>query len=168
MGVTLSEAAARHVTRYIAKRGKGVGVRLGVKTTGCSGLAYKLEYADAVAPEDHVFEEHGVKVLVDPKSLPYIDGTQLDFVREGLNEGFKFHNPKEKTAAVVASLFESDAARPVAAAACREPLPELIVMSPAHFVICPEWPDRHDRCSSALRRRAENVSSRTFRKALAA
>ena len=78
------------------KRGKGVGVRLGVKTTGCSGLAYKLEYADEVAPEDIVFEGHGVKVLVDPKSLPYIDGTELDFVREGLNEGFKFHNPREK------------------------------------------------------------------------
>jgi len=87
MSVTISEAAARHVTRYLAKRGKGVGVRLGVKTTGCSGLAYKLEYADEIAPEDVVFEENGVKVLVDPKSMPYIDGTQLDFVREGLNEG---------------------------------------------------------------------------------
>lgn len=96
MAVTISEAAARHVTRYIAKRGKGVGVRLGVKTTGCSGLAYKLEYADEIAPEDVVFEEHGVKVLVDPKSMAYIDGTQLDFVREGLNEGFKFHNPNER------------------------------------------------------------------------
>jgi len=96
MAVTLTEAAARHVTRYIAKRGKGVGVRLGVRTTGCSGLAYKLEYADEVAPEDHVFEGHGVKVLIDPKSLPYLDGTELDFVREGLNEGFKFHNPREK------------------------------------------------------------------------
>jgi iron-sulfur cluster assembly protein len=96
MAVTLTEAAARHVTRYLAKRGKGVGVRLGVKTTGCSGLAYKLEYADEIAPEDVVFEDHGVKVLVDPKSLPYIDGTELDFVREGLNEGFKFNNPNEK------------------------------------------------------------------------
>ena len=96
MSVTISEAAARHVTRYLAKRGKGVGVRLGVKTTGCSGLAYKLEYADEIAPEDVVFEENGVKVLVDPKSMPYIDGTQLDFVREGLNEGFKFHNPNAK------------------------------------------------------------------------
>ncbi len=76
--------------------GKGVGVRLGVKTTGCSGLAYKLEYADEIAPEDVVFEDHGVKVLIDPKSLPYLDGTELDFVREGLNEGFKFHNPREK------------------------------------------------------------------------
>jgi iron-sulfur cluster assembly protein len=80
----------------LAKRGKGIGVRLGVKTTGCSGLAYKLEYADDFAPEDVIFEGHGVKVLVDPKSLPYIDGTELDFVREGLNEGFKFHNPREK------------------------------------------------------------------------
>ena len=96
MAVTLTEAAARHVTRYLGKRGKGVGVRLGVKTTGCSGLAYKLEYADELAPEDLVCEGHGVKVLVDPKSLPYIDGTELDFVREGLNEGFKFHNPREK------------------------------------------------------------------------
>ena len=94
--VTISEAAARHVTRYIAKRGKGVGVRLGVKTTGCSGLAYKLEYVDEIAPEDVVFEDKGVKVLVDPKSMPYIAGTQLDFVREGLNEGFKFNNPNER------------------------------------------------------------------------
>ncbi|MEY2678778.1 MAG: hypothetical protein RLZ00_1470 [Pseudomonadota bacterium] len=96
MAVTLTEAAARHVNRYLAKRGKGVGVRLGVKTTGCSGLAYKLEYVDEQEPEDVVFEDHGVKVLVDPKSLAYIDGTQLDFVREGLNEGFKFHNPNER------------------------------------------------------------------------
>lgn len=96
MSVTISEAAARHVTRYLAKRGKGVGVRLGVKTTGCSGLAYKLEYADEQAPEDVVFESNGVTVLVDPKSLAYIDGTQLDFVREGLNEGFRFSNPNER------------------------------------------------------------------------
>ena len=96
MAISLTEAAARHVSRYLTKRGKGVGVRLGVKTTGCSGLAYKLEYADDVAPEDHVFEHHGVKVLVDPKSLPYIDGTELDYTREGLNEGFKFRNPKVK------------------------------------------------------------------------
>ena len=96
MAVTLTEAAARHVSRYLAKRGKGVGVRLGVKTTGCSGLAYKLEYVDEVAPEDIVFENHGIKLLVDPKSLAYIDGTELDFVREGLNEGFKFNNPNER------------------------------------------------------------------------
>ena len=94
--VTLTEAAARHVQRYLARRGKGVGVRLGVKTTGCSGLAYKLEYVDEAAPEDMVFESNGVKILVDPKSLAYIEGTQLDFVREGLNEGFKFNNPNER------------------------------------------------------------------------
>ena len=96
MAVTLSESAARHVSRYIARRSKGVGVRLGVKTTGCSGLAYKLEYVDEAEPEDHVFEDFGVKVLVDPKSLAYIDGTELDFVREGLNEGFRFNNPNER------------------------------------------------------------------------
>ena len=96
MAVTLTEAAARHVSRFLTKRGKGLGVRLGVKTTGCSGLAYKLEYVDQVADEDQVFEDRGVKVLVDPKSLAYVDGTQLDFVREGLNEGFKFINPKER------------------------------------------------------------------------
>ena len=96
MAVTLSEAAARHVSRYIARRGKGVGVRLGVKTTGCSGLAYKLEYVDDVAPEDALFEQHGVKLMVDPKSLAYIDGTELDYVREGLNEGFRFSNPNER------------------------------------------------------------------------
>ena len=82
MAVTVTEPAARHVTRYLSRRGKGVGVRLGGKTTGCSGLAYKLEYADEIAPEDVVFEDHGVKVLIDPKSLPYLDGTELDFVRE--------------------------------------------------------------------------------------
>ncbi len=96
MAVTLTEAAARQMARHIDKRGKGVGVRLAIKTTGCSGMAYKLEYVDELAPDDVVFEEHGVKVLVDPKSLPFIDGTELDFVREGLNEGFKFNNPREK------------------------------------------------------------------------
>ena len=92
----MTEAAARHVNRYLSKRGKGVGVRLGVKTTGCSGLAYKLEYVDELAPEDMVFEAHGLKILIDPKSLPYLEGTELDFVREGLNEGFKFNNPNER------------------------------------------------------------------------
>jgi iron-sulfur cluster assembly protein len=96
MAVTLTDRAAEHVQRYIEKRGKGVGLRLGVRTTGCSGLAYKLEFADDVAPEDMTFESHGVRVLIDPKSLAYLDGTELDFVREGLNEGFKFNNPNEK------------------------------------------------------------------------
>ena len=94
--ITLSEKAARHVANYIAKRGKGVGIRFGVRTSGCSGMAYKLEFVDAVNPEDIVFESHGVKIMVDPKSLPYIDGTELDYVREGLNEGFKFNNPNIK------------------------------------------------------------------------
>ncbi|MDE1952803.1 MAG: iron-sulfur cluster assembly protein IscA [Betaproteobacteria bacterium] len=96
MSITLSEKAAKHVQNYLAQRGKGVGVRLGVKTTGCSGLAYKLEYADAVTADDRVFESHGVKVLIDPKSLSYLDGTELDFVREGLQQGFKFNNPNER------------------------------------------------------------------------
>ena len=93
MAITLTENAARHVAAHLAKRGKGVGLRLGVRTSGCSGLAYKLEYADDVRPEDKEFESHGVRVIVDPKSLPYLDGTELDFAREGLNQGFKFNNP---------------------------------------------------------------------------
>jgi iron-sulfur cluster assembly protein len=96
MSVTLTESAARHVTRYLTKRGQGVGVRLGVKTTGCSGLAYTLEYVDEIGNEDTVFEGHGARVIIDPKSLAYLDGTELDFVREGLNEGFKFNNPIER------------------------------------------------------------------------
>ncbi len=96
MAITLTERAANHVQGFLAKRGKGMGLRLGVKTTGCSGMAYKLEYADAPNPDDVQFETNGVKVLVDPKSLPYIDGTELDFAREGLNEGFKFKNPNVK------------------------------------------------------------------------
>ena len=93
MSITLTERAASHVAGFLAKRGKGVGLRLGVRTSGCSGMAYKLEYADEVQPEDLTFESHGVKVVVDPKSLPYLEGTELDFAREGLNEGFKFRNP---------------------------------------------------------------------------
>ncbi|MBS3935160.1 MAG: iron-sulfur cluster assembly protein IscA [Sulfuritalea sp.] len=96
MGITLSPAAAQHVAGFIAKRGKGIGIRLGVKTSGCSGMAYKLEFADAPDPEDAVFESHGLKVLVDPKSLPYLDGTELDYAKEGLNEGFRFNNPNVK------------------------------------------------------------------------
>jgi iron-sulfur cluster assembly protein len=97
MAITLTESAAKHVSRYIERRGKGIGLRLGVRTTGCSGLAYKLEYADEPNAEDVLFESFGVKVLVDPRSLSYIDGTELDFVREGLNEGFKFNNPHVKS-----------------------------------------------------------------------
>jgi iron-sulfur cluster assembly protein len=96
MAITLTDRAANHVQNYLARRGKGVGVRFGVRTTGCSGMAYKLEFVDSADTADHVFESYGVKVFVDPKSLVYIDGTELDFVREGLNEGFKFNNPNEK------------------------------------------------------------------------
>ncbi len=96
MGVTLSESAARHVAGFITKRGKGLGIRLGVKTSGCSGMAYKLEFVDSTQDEDLVFESHGVKVIIDPKSLAYLEGTELDFVKEGLNEGFRFNNPNVK------------------------------------------------------------------------
>jgi iron-sulfur cluster assembly protein len=96
MAVTMTERAARHVSGFLQKRGNGVGLRVGVRTTGCSGMAYKLEYADAAQPEDQTFESHGIKIFVDPKSLAYIEGTELDFVREGLNEGFRFNNPNEK------------------------------------------------------------------------
>ncbi|MCC2596773.1 iron-sulfur cluster assembly protein IscA [Pusillimonas sp. MFBS29] len=96
MGITLTQQAADHISRYIEKRGKGLGLRLGVKTTGCSGLAYKLEYVDEPNSEDILCEQFGVRVYIDPKSLPFVDGTQLDYAREGLNEGFKFINPNEK------------------------------------------------------------------------
>ena len=96
MNVTLSERAARHIENFITKRGKGYGIRLGVRTSGCSGMAYRLEFVDDKEADDMVFESHGVRVVVDPKSLPYIAGTELDFVREGLNEGFKFNNPNVK------------------------------------------------------------------------
>jgi iron-sulfur cluster assembly protein len=96
MSISLSPAAAGQVQKYMAKRGKGVGVRLGVKTTGCSGLAYKLEYVDAVQPHDVVFEQYGIKVIIDKKSLIYLDGTELDYIRQGLNEGFTFKNPNER------------------------------------------------------------------------
>ncbi|MEX2365963.1 MAG: iron-sulfur cluster assembly protein IscA, partial [Pseudohongiellaceae bacterium] len=77
-------------------RGKGLGIRVGVTTTGCSGMAYVLEFADDIPTEDKVFENHGVKIVVDPKSLVYIDGTEMDFVKEGVNEGFEFKNPNVK------------------------------------------------------------------------
>ena len=96
MAITLTDNAAKHVLNFLAKRGKGVGLRLGVRTSGCSGMAYKLEFADAVGDDELQFESHGVTVLVDPHSLPYIDGMELDYTREGLNEGFKFNNPNVK------------------------------------------------------------------------
>ena len=82
MTVSMTEAAAKHVSQFLEKRGKGIGLRVGVKTSGCSGMAYKLEFADVLEPDDQVFDSHGIKVIVDPKSLVYIDGTQLDYTRE--------------------------------------------------------------------------------------
>jgi len=96
MAVTLTENAAKHVQNFLAKRGKGVGLRLGVRTSGCSGMAYKLEFADAADADDLQFVTNGVTVLVDQQSLPYLDGMELDYTREGLNEGFKFNNPNVK------------------------------------------------------------------------
>jgi len=96
MGITLTPRAAEHVKRYLDKRGKGLGLRLGVRTTGCSGLAYVLEFADEVAANDEVFESEDIKVIIDGKSLVYLDGTELDFTKEGLNEGFLFKNPNVK------------------------------------------------------------------------
>ena len=96
MAITLTEAAANQVRKFLDNRGKGVGLRLGVRTSGCSGMAYVIEFADEIEDDDQVFEAHGVKVIVNPKSLLYLDGTELDFGREGLNEGFKFNNPNVK------------------------------------------------------------------------
>ena len=93
MAISLTSEAAEHVSRQLASRGRGEGIRIGVKTSGCSGLAYVLEFVDQVEPEDAFFESDGVKVFVDPKSLVYLDGTIVDFAREGLNEGLEFRNP---------------------------------------------------------------------------
>jgi iron-sulfur cluster assembly protein len=93
MAVTLTEAAATRVQNFLHNRGHGLGVRLGVKTSGCSGLAYVLEFVDELGEDDKVFEDRGVKVIIDEKSLVYLDGTELDYGKEGLNEGFKFNNP---------------------------------------------------------------------------
>lgn len=96
MGITLTESAASRVLSFLNNRGKGVGLRLGVKTTGCSGMAYVMEFVDDVQEEDTVFQDRGVTLIVDPKSLIYLDGTELDYAKEGLNEGFQFKNPNEK------------------------------------------------------------------------
>jgi len=93
MAVTVTEPAAQHIQRQMSSRGKGIGIRLGVKTSGCSGMAYVLEFVDSTNDEDEVFQQFGVQVIVDKKSLSYLDGTQLDFKKEGLNEGFEFSNP---------------------------------------------------------------------------
>ena len=96
MAIMLTETAARHVADQLDSRGHGIGIRVGVKTTGCSGMAYVLEFVDKLDVGDQVFENHGVKIVVDAKSLVYIDGTEMDYVKQGVNEGFEFRNPNSK------------------------------------------------------------------------
>jgi iron-sulfur cluster assembly protein len=96
MAIMLTESAANRVRSHLSQRGMGIGLRVGIKKTGCSGFAYVVNYADQINPDDAVFEANGVKVVVDPTSLPLIDGTLVDFVKQGLNEAFKFQNPKAK------------------------------------------------------------------------
>ena len=96
MAVTLTDSAADRVKNYLTNRGKGLGLRLGVKTTGCSGLAYVLEFVDELQDGDEIFNDNGVNVIIDAKSLVYLDGTHLDYVKNGLNEGFEFVNPNQK------------------------------------------------------------------------
>lgn len=96
MGISITESAAKHVSEQLLSRGHGFGIRVGVTTTGCSGMAYVLEFVDKIELGDKVFEEQGVKIVVDPKSLVYIDGTEMDFVKQGVNEGFEFTNPNAK------------------------------------------------------------------------
>jgi iron-sulfur cluster assembly protein len=96
MALSVTNNAAIRIKDFIQKRGKGIGLRVGVKTTGCSGLAYKLEFVDTVNEDDVLFISHDVSIIVDKKSLEYIDGTMLDYTKEGLQEGFKFTNPNVK------------------------------------------------------------------------
>lgn len=97
MGVMLTDAAAERVRRYLTERGSGEGLRVGIKTTGCSGFAYVVDITDTIAEDDRVFESHGVKVIVGNDSLSFLDGTTIDFTREGLNEGFVYDNPNVKS-----------------------------------------------------------------------
>ncbi len=94
--ITATPAAVEHIQKMLAHRGKGIGIRLGIKTTGCSGMAYKLEYVDTPNADDTIFQINMTNIYIDPKSMPYLDGTELDYTREGLNEGFKFNNPNVK------------------------------------------------------------------------
>ncbi len=96
MAIRLTTSAADRIHSFLVNRGKGVGLRLGVKTSGCSGMAYILEFADQINDDDSIFEDKDIKVIIDKKSLVYLDGTELDFVKEGLNEGFKFNNPNAR------------------------------------------------------------------------
>lgn len=96
MALTITDNAAKRVNDYLKNRGKGIGIRVGVKTTGCSGLSYNLEFVDSINSNDKSFENNGIKIIVDDKSLIYLDGTELDYAKEGLNEGFVFNNPNVK------------------------------------------------------------------------
>ncbi|MDP1615469.1 MAG: iron-sulfur cluster assembly accessory protein [Methylococcales bacterium] len=93
MLITLTENAAKHIQQQIAKRGKGLALRVGIKKSGCSGFSYTFDYADEIKPDDQLFESHKTKIVVDRQSLPYLDGSQIDFVKEGLNSSFQFINP---------------------------------------------------------------------------
>ncbi len=93
MAITMTDTAAERVRDFLDKRGKGIGLRVGVRTSGCSGMAYVLEFVDELQEEDSTFDCNGVQLIVDAKSLVYLDGTELDFVKNGLNEGFEFRNP---------------------------------------------------------------------------
>lgn len=94
--ITVTQNAANHIQSFLQKRGKGEGIRLGVKTSGCSGMAYTMEFVDDINPDDIIFEDLGVKIFIDPKSYVYLDGTHVDYTKEGLQEGFKFENPNVK------------------------------------------------------------------------
>jgi iron-sulfur cluster assembly protein len=96
MAISLTQSAATRVRSFLEKRGRGVGLRIGVRKSGCSGYAYTIDYADAIDADDVVFDRDGVKLIVDPESLGLIDGTEVDFVKDGLNEAFKFRNPNVK------------------------------------------------------------------------
>ncbi|MGR8952937.1 MAG: HesB/IscA family protein [Gammaproteobacteria bacterium] len=96
MSVTLTEKAAQQIKKQLEKRGSGIGLKLGVKKSGCSGYAYALEYADQLQENEAVFEAFGIKLIVKQDDLPYIDGMELDYRREGINEAFQFNNPKVK------------------------------------------------------------------------
>lgn len=96
MALSLTESAARQISKQLARRGKGVGLRLGVKKSGCSGYAYVVDYADEVTPDDAVFEQHGVKLVVRNQDLGVLDGVEVDYAREGINEAYRFHNPNVK------------------------------------------------------------------------
>ncbi len=96
MSVLLTEKAARQVGRQIAKRGRGLGLRLGIKKSGCSGFAYIVDYADEIGEDDAIFEQHGVKLIVKSQDLDYLHGLEVDYTREGINEAFRFRNPNVK------------------------------------------------------------------------